>query len=227
MGETAADFLDHRYNPVVMVLCTGIALAASVWIQVRRDRYEPWTYWSAVTMVSVFGTMAADAVHVALGVPYTVSTFVFLLALGGLFTLWQRTEHTLSVHEITTTRREAFYWMAVLTTFALGTAAGDWTAITLNLGFLGSGVLFLAAFVIPGALFRWAHLNGVAAFWISYILTRPLGASFADYMGMPATRGGLGWGTGWVTVALGAMIAALVAVHARSSTLAPAGGDIA
>ncbi|MBU6213750.1 MAG: hypothetical protein KGP01_04830 [Actinomycetales bacterium] len=146
------------------------------------------------------------------------------MALAVLFAFWQRLERTLSIHDVDTTRRELFYWAAVMTTFALGTAAGDWSAVTLNLGYFGSGVLFLAAFAISGLLSRFVGLSGIAAFWLSYILTRPLGASFADWMGVTPARGGLHWGTGWVSLVLAAVIAALVLVARRRERVGIAAG---
>ncbi|MFD2119138.1 hypothetical protein ACFSNO_05690 [Streptomyces cirratus] len=161
-------------------------------------------------MVSVFGTMAADVVHVVVGIPYTVSAVGFTLALAAVLTVWYVSERTLSIHSIRTTRREFFYWATVLTTFALGTAVGDLTAGTLHLGYLPSGFLFAALIALPVLCRRFLGLNAVAAFWAAYILTRPLGASFADWMGVPAARDGLGWGTGLVTLALLVPIAALI-----------------
>ncbi|MER5730302.1 hypothetical protein ABT084_18530 [Streptomyces sp. NPDC002138] len=210
MGETASDFLARTLGPVPAG-CLGLAgLTALLVLQFRSARYRPWLYWSAIVMVSVFGTMAADVVHVIAGIPYTVSAAGFTLALGAVLALWYASERTLSIHSIHTTRRESFYWATVLTTFALGTAVGDLTAGTLHLGYLPSGFVFAALIVLPVLGRRFLGLNAVAAFWAAYILTRPLGASFADWMGVPAARHGLGWGTGLVSLALLVPIAALV-----------------
>jgi uncharacterized membrane-anchored protein len=165
-------------------------------------------------MVSVFGTMAADVLHVALGIPYVVSTVAFAIAVAAVFALWHRLERTLDIHSITTTRREVFYWTTVLATFALGTAAGDLTATTLHLGYLASGVLFAVAITVPAVANRRWGLNPVLNFWIAYVLTRPLGASFADWVAVPADRDGLGLGTGPVSVVL--IIAIIVAVGIRN-----------
>jgi len=167
-------------------------------------------------MVSVFGTMAADVTHIGLGVPYAVSTAVFAVTVAAILALWYLRERTLDIHSISTVRREIFYWGAVLATFALGTAAGDLTATTVGLGYLASGVLFAVAIAVPAAAHRWWGLKPVPAFWIAYILTRPLGASFADWIGVPAQRGGLGAGTGTITLILLAAIAIGVAVMHRS-----------
>lgn len=210
MGETASDFLARTLGPIPAG-CLGLAgLTALLVLQFRAARYRPWLYWSAIVMVSVFGTMAADVVHVVVGIPYTVSAVGFTLALAAVLALWYAFERTLSIHSIHTTRREFFYWATVLTTFALGTAVGDLTAGTLHLGYLPSGFLFAALIVLPVLGRRFLGLNAVAAFWAAYILTRPLGASFADWMGVPAARDGLGWGTGLVSLALLVPIATLV-----------------
>ena len=221
MGETASDFLAHHLDPVVAGGLGAVGLVAALALQLRARRYVPWVYWLAVAMVSVFGTMAADVVHVILGIPYAVSTVVFVLTLAAVFAVWRRTEGTLSIHSITTRRRELFYWTTVLTTFALGTAAGDLTATTLHLGYLASGVLFAVVIAVP-ALAHWKlGLGAVSAFWFAYIVTRPLGASFADWMGVPASRHGLGWGTGRVTLALAVLIAGVVGYLAATHVDAP------
>ncbi|MDJ0383524.1 hypothetical protein [Streptomyces sp. G-G2] len=210
MGETASDFLARTLGPVPAG-CLGFAgLAALLILQFRSPRYRPWTYWSAIVMVSVFGTMAADVVHVIVGIPYTVSAVGFALVLAVVLALWYASERTLSIHSIRTTRSESFYWATVLTTFALGTAVGDLTAGTLHWGYLPSGLLFTALIALPVLCRRFLGLNAVAAFWAAYVLTRPLGASFADWMGVPALRDGLGWGTGPVSLALLVPIAVLV-----------------
>lgn len=209
MGETTSDFLGHALNPAVAGAIGLLGLTGALLLQFRVQRYSPWIYWLAVVMVSVFGTMAADVVHVVAGVPYAVSTVAFSVLLVVVLTAWYRSEGTLSIHSISTPRRERFYWATVLTTFALGTACGDLTAGTLHLGYFSSGVLFAVAIAVP-AIARMAGLNAVAAFWWAYILTRPLGASFADWMGVNTHRGGLGWGTGPVSLALAALIVVAV-----------------
>lgn len=210
MGETTSDFLAHRIDPVIAVGLTGVGLAVSLVVQLVVRRYLAWVYWLAVVMVSVFGTMAADVLHVGLGVPYLMSTIVFAVGLAAIFAVWYLTERTLSIHSIRTRRREMFYWLAVLTTFALGTAAGDMTATTLHLGYFASGVLFAAAIAAP-ALAHWRFgLNPILAFWTAYVLTRPLGASFADWMGVSHARGGLDWGTGPVSAVAAVLIIILV-----------------
>ena len=221
MGETTSDFLAHALNPAIAVLLGGVLFAAALFLQFLARRYVPWVYWTAVAMVAVFGTMAADILHIGLGIPYLVSSIFFFIVLLIIFALWFRSEKTLSIHSIHTTRREAFYWSTVLATFALGTATGDMTATTLHLGYFASGILFLilivlvtalhyAAKAVLGAAHRHQSRNAVLAFWLAYILTRPLGASFADWMGVSAARGGLAWGTGPVSLVLLGIIIILV-----------------
>ena len=209
MGEAASDFAVHR-NPLVAVVLGAAGFAVALAIQFSLRRYFAWSYWFVVAMVAVFGTMAADMVHKA-GVPHPMSTLIFALLLAATFMLWRRVEGTLSVHSIFTPRREAFYWMTVFVTFALGTAAGDWTADSLHLGNLNSGFLFAVLFAVP-ALGYWKFgWNGIFAFWFAYIMTRPLGASFADWFGKPHTHGGLGFGTGHVCLFLTFFIVIIVA----------------
>jgi uncharacterized membrane-anchored protein len=210
MGETTSDFIVHQIEPAVALGVGAVGLVASLVLQFAVRRYIPWIYWLAVVMVSVFGTMAADAVHVVLGVPYLVSAVFFLVALSVVFLLWYRSEKTLSIHSVDTRRREAFYWTAVLTTFALGTATGDMTAYSLNLGYLASGAVFTAVIAVVGLLYWRGWIGAIPSFWFAYILTRPLGASFADWTAVSFDRGGLGWGTGPVSLGLAACIAALV-----------------
>ena len=162
-------------------------------------------YWSAVVMVSVFGTMCADVVHVEFGVPYVVSAIAFAIVLALVFWSWFRVEGTLSIHSITSTRRELFYWATVTVAFALGTAVGDFTATVAKLGYFSSGLLFTGLILVP-ALGFWRALNRCLMFWIAYVLTRPLGASFADWMGKPKIVGGLGWGSGNVALTLTSII---------------------
>ncbi len=216
MGETTSDFFIHQAglkNTVALAaitLTTGIALAVSLMLQFAARRYVAWIYWLALVMVSVFGTMAADGVHVVLGVPYVVSSIFFAVVLTAIFATWYASEKTLSIHSISTPRREVFYWMVVMATFALGTAVGDMTAITLHLGYLSSGLLFTGLIAIPAVGYWRFGLNAVFAFWFAYIMTRPLGASFADWLAVPPSRGGLGLGYGVVSVSLAILIVGCV-----------------
>jgi len=226
-GEATSDYLVHKFNPYAVVFGGFFAFLGAMAIQFRASSYVPWVYWLAVLMVAVFGTMAADVVHIEFGVPYIVSTFVFAVVLAGVFGAWHRSERTLSIHSICTPRRELFYWAAVLATFAMGTAAGDLAAYTARLGFLSAGVFFAVMFALPGIAYRFLNLNAIFAFWFAYVMTRPLGASFADWMGKSRHAGGLGWGDGLVVFVLGALIVVLVgylSVTGADRETAPAKG---
>ncbi|MBS1907595.1 MAG: hypothetical protein JST33_13735 [Actinobacteria bacterium] len=215
-GEAASDFSIHVMPPVAAVLLGFVLFVGAMIWQLTRRRYVPGVYWFAVAMVGVFGTMAADVVHVVLGLPYAVTTIAYALALGLIFLLWWRTEGTLSVHDVRSTRRELFYWAAVVATFALGTAAGDLAAVGLGLGYLPSILLFAALIAIPAIGFRWLRWNGILAFWTAYVLTRPLGASVADWLGKPAENGGVGVGSDRITLVFAVMMVLVVALTARS-----------
>ena len=210
MGETTSDYLTHRFDPYVAVAFGAAGLAVALPLQLRARRYVAWRYWLTVVMVAVFGTMAADFLHVVVGIPYWASTALYAVVLGAVFYAWQRSEKTLSIHSIFSLRRELFYWATVGATFALGTATGDLTAHTLHLGYFTSGVVFAVLIAVPAAGYRWFRLSPILTFWWAYVLTRPLGASFADWLGVSHARGGLGAGTGAVSLVLAGVIAALV-----------------
>jgi uncharacterized membrane-anchored protein len=197
VGETAADFLNVNLNlgltgtTVAMV----VLLAAVLVLQFRTDRYVPWVYWLAVVLISIVGTLITDNLVDNLGVPLEVTTVVFAVALAATFAAWYRSERTLSIHTIVTSRREAFYWSAILFTFALGTAAGDLLAEGMDLGYWKSALIFGGLIALVAAAYSRSWLNAVLAFWIAYVLTRPLGASLGDYLSQARDDGGLGLGT--------------------------------
>jgi uncharacterized membrane-anchored protein len=211
MGEATSDYMVRTINPVIAVGFGFVGFVVALVLQFRARRYVAWIYWLACVMVSVFGTMAADVLHIKFHVPYIVSSIFFGIMLIVVFVTWQKSEKTLSIHSIYTPRREMFYWAAVLVTFAFGTATGDLTAITFKLGFLASGVLFAVVFAIPAIGYWRFGLNSVFAFWFAYIVTRPLGASFADWMAVEHSRGGLNLGRGPVAVGLTFLIVVFVA----------------
>jgi uncharacterized membrane-anchored protein len=201
MGEAISDYLVNDWNKYLAVLLGFIVFAVAIIAQFRSRTYSTWLYWIAVSMVAVFGTMCADVLHVVFGVPYMGSFILYAVLLAATFITWYRSERTLSIHTIYTRRREVFYWLTVIFTFAMGTAVGDLTAHTFHLGYLASAFMFLGAIIIP--LVAWKlGANPVATFWIAYVLTRPIGASFADYFGMPKTISGLGVGHGPVSIVL-------------------------
>ena len=209
MGESTSDYLVFHINPYIAVALGGIGLIVSLILQLSVRRYVAWIYWLAVIMVAIFGTMAADVLHVVLGIPYLVSTVFFSVALAVIFAAWYASEKTLSIHSINTRRRELFYWATVIATFALGTAAGDMTAATFGLGYFSSGVLFAVLFAVPALAYWLFGLNGIVAFWFAYIMTRPFGASFADWFGKPIL-GGIGLGDTKVALVLTILIIGFV-----------------
>jgi uncharacterized membrane-anchored protein len=193
MGEAISDYLVNDVNKYLGVLVGFVVFAVAIFFQFRSKAYSTWLYWIAVSMVAVFGTMCADVLHVVLGLPYTVSFTLYAALLAATFITWYRSERTLDIHTISTRRREVFYWLAVIFTFAMGTAVGDLTAITVHLGYLSSAFLFMGMICVP--LIAWRlGVNPVVTFWVAYVLTRPIGASFADYLGMAKDHSGLGIG---------------------------------
>ncbi|MDX6314497.1 MAG: hypothetical protein QOF44_3961 [Streptomyces sp.] len=197
VGETAADLLNTNLNlgltntSVVM----SLLLIVTLFFQFRTNAYKPGLYWFAVVLISVVGTLVSDNLTDNLGVSLTVTTPIFAVLLAITFAAWYASERTLSIHTIRTVRREGFYWLAILFTFALGTSAGDLTAERLNLGYWVSAVLFGALIAAVTAAHHWFKLGAVLAFWIAYVLTRPLGASIGDYLSQAKADGGLGLGT--------------------------------
>jgi uncharacterized membrane-anchored protein len=215
MGEAMSDFLGQHSVPLAAVIgIFGLWLALR--LQLGAREYRAPVYWFAVMMVAIFGTMAADGVHDGASLPYAVTTPIYAMVVAAIFFCWHRSEGTLSIHSITTRRRESFYWAAVLATFALGTAAGDLTAISLHLGFFDSVLLFAAIIAVPALGWWRLGLNPILAFWLAYILTRPLGASFADWFSKPHANTGLGLGDGTVSALALVVFIALVAYVAAT-----------
>ena len=211
MGEAASDYL-VKGNLALAGAIGFVGFAVAMWLQFRARRYVASVYWFAVAMVAVFGTMVADGLHVALGIPYVVTTIFCSAAVAVVFWAWHRGEGTVSIHSINTRRREVFYWLTVLATFALGTAAGDLTAISLQLGYFSSALLFGVVILVPAIGWWRFSLNPVVAFWFAYVITRPLGASIADWVSKPGSpAGGLDVGDGTVTIVAALAIAVVVA----------------
>jgi uncharacterized membrane-anchored protein len=232
IGESTSDFLGKR-SIALAGLIGVVGFVVALGLQMRSRRYSAPLYWFAVLMVAVSGTMAADVLHRFLGVPYIASTAFYAVVLAVVFVVWHRVEGTLSIHSIVTPRREAFYWLTVLATFALGTAAGDLTALTLGLGFFGSIVLFAVLIMVPFAAWRLGA-GAVATFWAAYVLTRPLGASVADWLGKPHRLTGLDYGDGTVAgIGLVVFVVAVAAVtltrhgEQRARTAAPSSAQSA
>ena len=197
VGETAADFLNFNLNFGLSGTSsvTGGLLLVALFIQMRAKKYIPWMYWVTVVLISVFGTLVTDNMVDNFGIALKTTTIVFSVALLATFAAWYASEKTLSIHSIHTTRRELFYWAAILFTFALGTAAGDLTAEGLHFGYAVSALIFAGLIAAVTLAYYRFKLNAVTAFWIAYILTRPFGASCGDFLSQPVTNGGLGLGT--------------------------------
>ncbi len=212
VGETIADMLSVKLNLGLALasLVVGAMLVVALIVQFRSRRYLPAFYWLAVVLISVAGTLITDSLVDKLGVPLWVTTVVFTVALCLTFAAWYAVEKSLSVHTIQTTRRELFYWSAILFTFTLGTAGGDLLSEGAHLGYLVSALLFAGAIALVTLLYYKAGLNDVLAFWIAYILTRPLGASLGDLLSQPKANGGLGLGTVVTSVAFLVVIVGLV-----------------
>lgn len=229
VGATASDFLAGNLNLglTTTTFITGGLLVATLVFQFRARKYVPGIYWLAVVLISIVGTQITDNLVDNFGVSLVTTTIVFSVALAATFAAWYASERTLSIHSIFTVRREAFYWLAILFTFALGTAAGDLTAERLNVGYWKSALLFagliaavtVAHYAVKGRLaaeHRRQSTNAVLAFWIAYVLTRPLGASIGDYLSQPRPDGGLGLGTTGTSVLFLATILAVVTFLAIS-----------
>ena len=212
VGETVADLLAVKLNLglVIASLVVGVMLLIALFVQLRSHKYVPAIYWMAVVFISVAGTLITDNLVENLGVPLWVTTVVFAVALCSTFVAWYLIEKSLSVHTIKTTRRELFYWSAILFTFALGTAGGDLLSEGARLGYVYSGLLFAGSIALVTLLYYKFGLNAVLAFWIAYVLTRPLGASLGDLLSQPKSNGGLGLGTVVTSVAFLVVIVGLV-----------------
>jgi uncharacterized membrane-anchored protein len=208
-GEATSDWLKTYGNfkgggAEVLVIVVGLLL------QFSTRRYRAFAYWFLAYAIAITGTGVSDFLHLDVHIPYVGTTLLWAAVLAVIFWLWRRREGTLSIHSVTTQRREAFYWATVFATFALGTALGDFTATSLNLGYLDSGILFGVVILIP-AVAHWRFgLNGIVAFWLSYIVTRPLGASFADYISKPQHITGINFGDGPTAIVFAVAVFVLV-----------------
>jgi uncharacterized membrane-anchored protein len=209
MGEAASDFLGSV--SIALSACVGVlGLGFALYLQYRTNRYRAPIYWLAVSMLAILGTGVADGLHGPFHIPFIGTTTIWAAVLATVLYLWNRSENTLSIHSVVTIRRETYYWLTVFATFALGTATGDLTASTFKLGVFSSGIMFTAIIVIPLVGWRYFKVNSVFAFWFAYILTRPIGASFADWLGHSRTGGGLNCGNG--PVAAFSLVAIVVLV---------------
>ena len=210
-GEAISDAMNQQLGAGIAVPIMLILMVLALRWQLRQDRYRTLPYWGVVGAVAIFGTSTADGFHVGLGWSYSVTTAMFAVILALIFTFWYRSEHTLDIHSVFTRRRERFYWLTVLGTFALGTAAGDWTATVLHLDYLPSFLLFGGIILIPLVLRTQLRANAVLCFWFAYTITRPFGASWADYSDMTKNQAGLNLGQIPTSIYLGLISIALVA----------------
>jgi uncharacterized membrane-anchored protein len=209
-GEATSDFLKTWGNfggggTEVALFVIGVLL------QFGTRRYRAFSYWFLAFAIAIAGTGISDFLHLDVHIPYAGTTILWAVVLAAVFWTWYRSEGTLSIHSITTQRREAFYWATVFATFALGTALGDFTATSLNLGYLASGILFGVVILIPALAWWKFGMNPIAAFWFAYVVTRPLGASFADYMSKPRNTSGIGFGDGPTAAVFATAVAVIVA----------------
>jgi uncharacterized membrane-anchored protein len=216
-GEATSDYLALGSHVVGGAIEAGL-LAIGLFWQFRTRRYTAAAYWFLAYAIAIFGTGVSDTLHLVVGIPYAGTTALWAIVLAGVFVTWYRSERTLSIHSIVTRRREMFYWATVFATFALGTALGDFTATTLGLGYFSSVVLFFVVIMIPAIAWRGFGLNAITAFWAAYVVTRPLGASLADYVSKPPSISGAGFGDGPTALVATAAVAVCVAYLAITRT---------
>jgi uncharacterized membrane-anchored protein len=208
-GEVTSDYLKTYGNfggggTEIAMFVIGLVL------QFGTRRYQAFAYWFLAYAIATAGTGISDFLHLDVHIPYAGTTILWAVILAAVFRAWYRSEGTLSIHSITTQRREAFYWATVFATFALGTALGDFTATSLNMGYLPSGLFFLAVILLPAIAWRWFGMNSIAAFWMAYIVTRPLGASFSDWISKPSNLTGINFGNGQTALVFGVATVVLV-----------------
>jgi uncharacterized membrane-anchored protein len=223
-GEAISDYLALHGNVVAGAVEILIFVVAVCW-QFSTRRYTATAYWFLALAIAIFGTGVSDALHLVVGIPYAGTTALWAVVLAGVFWVWHRSEGTLSIHSIVTTRRELFYWATVFATFALGTALGDFTATALHLGYLSSGIAFAVIIMIPAVAWR-LRLNAVVAFWFAYVVTRPLGASFADYFSKSHKLSGMALGDGpTAAVMLAAIVIGVGYLAVTRRDIQPPAGD--
>ena len=208
-GEATSDYLKTYGNFGGGGTEVALFVVALV-LQFSTRRYRAFAYWFLAFAIAIAGTGISDFLHLDVHIPYAGTCLLWAVILAAVFWIWQRSEGTLSIHSITTQRREAFYWAVVFATFALGTALGDFTATSLGMGYLASGIFFFALILIPALAWWRFGLNSIAAFWMAYVVTRPLGASFADYISKPHNISGIGFGDGQTAAVFAGAVFVLV-----------------
>jgi uncharacterized membrane-anchored protein len=210
MGEAISDYFAVTSVALGAVVEVGL-MAVALWAQLRAPRYNAGRYWLLAGAIAIFGTGVSDTLHKGFGIPYLGTTILWAVVLAAIFAYWYRSERTLSIHSIVTSRREEYYWATVFATFALGTALGDFTATALHLGYLGSGILFGGVICVPLIAWRAFGANPVLSFWAAYVTTRPLGASFADYLSKPRSASGTDFGDAATAIVFLVAVVGLVA----------------
>lgn len=227
VGETAADFINDKFNLglTITTLIMSVLLIITLVFQLKATKYVPSIYWLTVVLISVVGTLGSDNLVDNLGIPLVATTIIFTIAVIISFVMWYASEKTLSIHSIYTTKREVFYWVAILFTFALGTSAGDLISEGFNIGYLNSAIMFAALIVLVVIAYYRFKMNTVFAFWIAYILTRPFGASLGDYLSQSHYAGGLGIGTMGTSVIFLIIILCLVIYLTKSKIDNPVHAD--
>ncbi len=215
-GEAISDWLGTKHNVKVGFFVEIIMFCVALYLQFRARRYRASTYWFLALAIATAGTGVADTMHLAFALPYAVTSLFWLVTLAVVFFLWNRSEHTLDIHSITTNRREKYYWAVVFATFALGTAVGDFAASTLGLGYLASAIFFCGVILIPWAGWRFLNFNSIFAFWFAYVITRPIGASLADYFSKGHDVSGLNAGDWQTALVMTFVVVALVAYTAKA-----------
>jgi len=208
-GEATSDFL-KTYGNIKGGGAEVLLFVAGLILQFGTRRYRAFAYWFLAFAIAIFGTGVSDFLHLDVHIPYAGTTLLWAVILAAILAIWQRSQGTLSIHSITTQKREAYYWATVFSTFALGTALGDFTATSLNLGYLSSGIIFSVVILLPAIAWWRLGLNSIAAFWMSYVVTRPLGASFADYISKPHNISGINFGDGPTAAVFAAAVIVIV-----------------
>lgn len=223
VGETGADYLAFNLHLglAVTAFITGILLLCSLFFEIKSPLQKPWLYWLNVLLISVFGTLITDLMTDQFGIPLTVSSVIFSVTMLSAFWIWYRSEKTLSIHQIDTPKREIYYWVVILFTFALGTAVGDLVAESLKLGYLNASLLFAGTITCIALAYLTNKNYSVLWFWLAYILTRPLGAASGDLLSQPVSNGGFGLGTSMISIIFLGCIAAAIAYSSQQALPKP------
>jgi uncharacterized membrane-anchored protein len=215
-GEALSDWFGTKHTIKWGFWIDIFMFVTALYFQFRSRRYSAWAYWYLALAIATAGTGVADTMHLVLNLPYGVTSLFWLIVLGAIFFLWNRSEHTLDIHSITTNRREKYYWAVVFATFCLGTAVGDFAATSLGLGYIASVALFSVVILVPFAGWKFLSWNSVFAFWFAYVITRPIGASFADLLSKGHDVSGIAFGNWQTAILFTAVVVGLIAYTAKA-----------